>query len=41
MQPVPAAVIHAFGHLKAACAQANFELGKLDKKRADAIIAAL
>ena len=39
-EPVPAAVIHAFGHLKAACAQANRELGKLDAKRADAIIAA-
>jgi fumarate hydratase class II len=38
--PVPSAVIHAFGHLKAACAQANLELGKLDKRRADAIIAA-
>jgi len=39
-EPVPAKVIHAFGHLKAACAAANVELGKLDKKRADAIIAA-
>jgi fumarate hydratase, class II len=39
-EPVPAAVIHAFGHLKAACAQANLELGKLDQRRADAIIAA-
>ncbi len=39
-EPVPAAVIHAFGHLKAACAQANLDLGKLDKKLADAIIAA-
>src|SRR3990170_4392332 len=38
--PVPAAVIHAFGHLKAACAVANRELGKLDAKRAEAIIAA-
>ena len=37
-EPVPAAVIHAFGHLKAACAQANQELGKLDAKRAKAII---
>ena len=36
--PVPADVIHAFGHLKAACAQANKELGKLDAKLADAII---
>jgi fumarate hydratase class II len=39
-EPVPAPVIHAFGYLKAACAQANLELGKLDKKLADAIIAA-
>jgi fumarate hydratase class II len=39
-EPVPGAVIHAFGHLKAACAVANRELGKLDGKRADAIIAA-
>jgi fumarate hydratase class II len=39
-EAVPASVIHAFGHLKAACAAANLELGKLDKKRADAIIAA-
>ena len=39
-RPVPAAVIHAFGHLKAACAQANLDLGKLDERRAKAIIAA-
>ena len=39
-RPVPAAVIHAFGHLKAACAQANLDLGKLDEKRAKAIIEA-
>ena len=39
-EPVPASVIHAFGHLKAACAQANLELGKLDAKLAEAIIAA-
>ena len=39
-RPVPAAVIHAFGHLKAACAQANLDLGKIDQKLADAIIAA-
>ncbi len=39
-RPLPPAVIHAFGHLKAACAQANLDLGKLDKKLADAIIAA-
>ncbi|MEE9404308.1 MAG: class II fumarate hydratase [Algisphaera sp.] len=39
-EPVPAAVIHAFGHLKAACAQANLDLGKLDATRAKAIMAA-
>ncbi len=39
-RPLPPAVIHAFGHLKAACAQANLSLGKLDKTLADAIIAA-
>jgi len=39
-EPVPAAVIHAFGHLKAACAQANLDLGKLDKTIAQAIIEA-
>ena len=39
-RPVPAAVIHAFGHLKAACAQANRDLGKLEPKTADAIVAA-
>ena len=38
-EPVPAAVIHAFGHLKAACAQANQDLEKLDPKLAAAIIA--
>jgi fumarate hydratase, class II len=37
-EPVPAAMIHAFGHLKAAAARANLELGKLDEKRAKAII---
>ena len=39
-RPVPAAVIHAFGYLKAACAQVNLDLGKLDERRARAIIAA-
>ena len=37
---LPPQVIHAFGHLKAACAQANKDLGKLDPVIADAIIAA-
>lgn len=39
-EPIPASVIHAFGHLKAACAQANEKLGKLDSRRAAAIITA-
>lgn len=39
-RPVPPTVIHAFGHLKAAAAQANKDLGKLDAKLADVIIAA-
>ncbi len=39
-EPVPPSVVHAFGYLKAACAEANLELGKLDKKLAEAIIAA-
>jgi len=39
-RPLPPAVIHAFGHLKAACAQANKDLGKLPGELADAIIAA-
>ena len=38
-EPVPAAIVHAFGSLKAACAQANLDLGKLDKPTAEAIIA--
>ena len=39
-RPVPAGVIHAFGHLKAACALANKDLGRLEAKFADAIVAA-
>jgi fumarate hydratase class II len=39
-EPVPARVIHAFGYLKAACAEANRELGKLDAKLAEEIISA-
>jgi len=39
-RPVPGAAIHAFGHLKAACAEANLALGKLDEKRARAVIEA-
>jgi fumarate hydratase class II len=37
-EPVSYQVIHAFGHLKAACARANQELGKLDAKLASAIV---
>lgn len=39
-RPVPGAVIHAFGQLKAAAARANAELGNLDQAKADAIVAA-
>ena len=39
-EPIPAAVIHAFGSLKGACAQANLDLGKLDLRIAKAVIAA-
>ncbi|TWT88800.1 Fumarate hydratase class II [Pseudobythopirellula maris] len=39
-EPVPAVVIHAFGRLKAACAEANLALGKLDERRAAAIVEA-
>ena len=39
-RPLPPAVIHAFGHLKAACAQANLDLGRLDPRIAEAILAA-
>ena len=39
-RPLPPAVIHAFGHLKAACAQANKDLKKLPGEIADAVIAA-
>jgi fumarate hydratase, class II len=39
-EPVPAAMIHSFGYLKAACARANVELGKLDEKLAKSIISA-
>jgi fumarate hydratase, class II len=39
-RPLPPEIIYAFGHLKAACAVANRDLGKLDAKLADAIIAA-
>lgn len=39
-RPVPAEIVRAFGHLKAACAQVNKDLGKLDDNLATAIIQA-
>ena len=39
-RPVPPEVIHGFGYLKGACARANQELGKLDTKIVEAILAA-
>jgi fumarate hydratase class II len=39
-RPIPAEVIHAFGHLKAAGARVNRDLGKLPADKAEAIIAA-
>ncbi|MFP4695228.1 class II fumarate hydratase [Thiohalospira sp.] len=39
-RPLPPALIHALGHIKAACATAAAELGALDTPRAEAIIAA-
>ena len=37
-RPIPREVIHAFGHLKAACAIANNRLGKLDEPKSRAIV---
>jgi fumarate hydratase, class II len=39
-QPMPLAIVHAFGQLKAACAEANRDLGKLDASLCAAIVAA-
>ena len=39
-QTMPLAVIHAFGQLKAACAEVNRDMGKLDPERCAAIVAA-
>ncbi|MDX2116270.1 MAG: class II fumarate hydratase [Planctomycetota bacterium] len=39
-RPVPAPIIHAYGHLKAACAHVNLELARLSKPRCEAIVAA-
>ena len=37
---MPAGILHAYGHLKAACAKVNLELGRLNEARANAIIKA-
>jgi len=39
-RPIPPEVIHAFGHLKAACALVNLDLGKLPRELAEAVIGA-
>ncbi|SBO42031.1 class II fumarate hydratase [Cyanobium sp. NIES-981] len=39
-QPMPAAVVHAFGQLKAACAEVNAARGRLDPALAALIVAA-
>ncbi len=39
-EKMPLGIIHAFAHLKKACARVNSELGKLEKEKAKAIIAA-
>ena len=39
-QRMPLAIVHAFGQLKAACAEANRDLGKLDAGLCTAIVAA-
>ena len=36
-RPVPARLVHAYGHLKSACAEVNRRLGLLDDGRAEAI----
>jgi fumarate hydratase class II len=37
-EPMPLAIVHALGHLKAACAEVNAELGRLDAGLAAAIV---
>lgn len=39
-RPVPATLVHAYGHLKGACAEVNRRLGLLDDGRAAAIVEA-
>ncbi len=38
--PMPLAIVHAFGQLKAACAEVNRDMGRLDPQRAAWIVAA-
>ncbi len=38
-RPVPASVVRAYGHLKAACARVNIDLDRLNTDRGNAIIA--
>ncbi|MFM9072622.1 MAG: class II fumarate hydratase [Cyanobium sp.] len=39
-EKMPLAIVHAFGHLKAACAEVNAAVGKLDPALASVIVAA-
>ncbi|MFN6338644.1 MAG: class II fumarate hydratase [Cyanobacteriota bacterium] len=39
-EPMPPAIVHALGHLKAACAEVNAEGGRLDPALAEVIVAA-
>jgi fumarate hydratase class II len=39
-EPMPLAIVHALGHLKAACAEVNAEGGRLDPALAEVIVAA-
>ena len=39
-QLMPSAIVHAFGHLKAACAEVNQVMGRLDRERCEAIVTA-
>lgn len=39
-RPVPAPIIHAYGHLKAACARVNHQLGLLNENRMTLIVRA-
>jgi fumarate hydratase, class II len=39
-EPMPLAIVHALGHLKAACAEVNAAMGKLDPQLATVIVTA-